>query len=420
MARVILHCDCNSFYASVELLSRPELKDKPVAVCGNPELRHGIILAKNEAAKAYNIKTAETVYSALQKCKNLVLLAPHHNLYTHYSEILNNIYAQYTDLVEPFGIDESWLDITGSMHLFGKSGEDVAALIKERVKRETGLTVSIGVSFNKVFAKLGSDYKKPDAITVFDENNYKDRVWPLDAQNLLYVGKATYNTLLNMGIKTIGELAKAPVEHLESSLGKQGVELNLYALGKDSSPVRAYNEKEQIKSVGNGLTFSRNLLGYDDLRAGIMSLCDEVASRLRRMGLFATCVQVHIKNTELKSISRQKQLQAPTCLAKDLSREALELVCANWDLKRPVRMLTITALGLTEDGDLKQASFFDEQEEILSSAKRENLERSLDLIRKKYGKRSVATGRNVKNDIGIGSISMKKEHSNLTKQKDEE
>ncbi len=406
MKRVILHCDCNSFYASVELLLRPELKDKPVAVCGNPKLRHGIVLAKNEAAKAYGIKTAETVYSAQQKCKDLVLLAPHHDRYVHYSQVVNKIYADYTDLVEPFGIDESWLDITGSMHLFGGSGKEVADIIRRRIKTETGLTVSIGVSFNKVFAKLGSDYKKPDAVTVFDEDNYKRLVWPLPVGELLYVGKATAATLLKMGVKNIGQLAAHDVAELQQALGKQGVELNTYALGKDTSAVRPYTQAEEVKSVGNGLTFSRNLLGYEDIRAGIFSLSDEVAARLRKKCLFAMCVQVQIKSTDLKSISRQKQLLSPTCIAKVISKEALELVCENWDLKVPIRMLTVTATQLTSEGGAEQTTLFDSADKKEQDNKREKLERSLDLIRNKYGKNSIAAGRSVKNDLGIGKIKM--------------
>ncbi len=400
--KVILHCDCNSFYASVELLSHPELANLPVAVCGNPKMRHGIILAKNEQAKKYGIKTAQTVHSALKLCPNLNLLAPHHSSYSHYSKIINSIYAQFTALVEPFGIDESWLDITGSWHLFGKSPVEVAHLIKNTVFEKTGLTISVGVSFNKIFAKLGSDYEKPNAVTVFDKQSYKNKVWPMDVGSLLYVGKSTKKTLLGMGIKNIGQLAGASAADLKSKLGKLGPELNNFALGLDESLVQPYNKKQQVKSVGNGLTFSRNLVGYDDYKAALYNLADEVASRLRKNNLFAFCVQVTIKNTDLKSFTRQKQLHNPTCVAKDLASTALEIMSENWDFTKPVRMLTLTAQNLTDDLSAHQLSLYTAKD--ADNQKRESLERSLDVIRQKYGKRSISSLRSVKNDMGLHGI----------------
>ncbi len=403
--RYILHCDLNSFYASVELLEHPHLCHLPVAVCGNPEKRHGIILAKNEHAKKYGIKTAQTVYSALKLCPQLNLLAPHHEKYSKYSKIVNEIYVRYTDLVEPFGIDESWLDITNSYALFGETPVEVANLIRQSVKNETGLTISVGLSFNKVFAKLGSDYKKPDALTVFMKDDYKMRVWPLAVGELLYVGKAAQSTLLSLGIKNIGQLAAAEPELLFKAMGKMGVEISKYARGLDEAPVEAYNKKQEVKSVGNGFTFSRNLVGESDVKSGIVSLADEVATRLRKNALYATCVQIQLKDTELKSISRQKQLSTPTCLAKDISEAAFELALQNWDMKKPVRMITVTAQNLTNNPQNSQISFFEnDSEQEQKGKKRENLERSLDTIRKKYGKHSIQTGGTVKNDIGLKAI----------------
>ena len=223
--RFILHCDCNGFFASVELLQYPHLKDKPVAVGGDNETRHGIVLAKNEAAKKYGVKTAETLWQARKKCPDLIVLPPHHSEYTRYSKIINGIYTQYTDLVEPFGIDESWLDVTNTYKMFADSPQQLADQLRERVKYETGLTISVGVSFNKIFAKLGSDYKKPDATTVISRENYKDIVYPLPVGDLLYVGKSTQNALNEMGIRNIGQLAETPQEILERRFGKHGIML---------------------------------------------------------------------------------------------------------------------------------------------------------------------------------------------------
>ncbi len=403
MSRYILHCDCNSFYASVELLEHEDLQEKPVAVCGNPEKRHGIILAKNEHAKKYGIKTAQTVHSALQMCPNLILLPPHHEKYAKYSKIINEIYLRFTDLIEPFGIDESWLDITNSYKLFANTPEEVANLIRQTVKEETKLTISVGLSFNKVFAKLGSDYKKPDALTVFDEDSYKLKIWPMPVGELLYVGKAAQKTLLEMGIKNIGQLAAAQPEDLHKTMGKAGFELSKYARGLDDSPVQPYNKKQEIKSVGSGFTFSRNLVGADDIRTGIHSLADEVATRLRKNALYATCVQIQIKDTALKSISRQKQLAQPSCLAKEIADTALSIALENWDMKSPIRMITVTAQNLTSDATDSQLSLFENSNKG-ESKKREKLERSLDAIRKKYGKHSIQAGHTVKSDIGLQGI----------------
>ena len=234
MERIILHCDLNCFFASVELLSHPDLRHLPVAVCGDPSSRHGIILAKNEPAKRCGVQTAETIWQAKKKCPSLVLLPPHHDRYRVYSKQVNAIYEQYTDLVEPFGIDESWLDVTGSLHLFGGDAAALADTLRHRVREELGLTLSVGVSFNKVFAKLGSDYKKPDATTVISRENWKEIVWPLPVGDLLFVGGAARKLLAQYGVKTIGDLAACPTDMLESLMGKLGTQLHEYACGLDA------------------------------------------------------------------------------------------------------------------------------------------------------------------------------------------
>lgn len=392
MDRVILHCDLNSFFASVELLSRPELLDLPVAVCGDPASRHGIILAKNEHAKKYRVQTAETVWQGKQKCPSLVLLPPHHKLYGEYSRAVNAIYGQYTDLVEPFGIDESWLDVTGSLHLFGGDAAALADQIRRRVREELGLTLSVGVSFNKVFAKLGSDYKKPDATTVIPRETWRDIVWPLPAGDMLFVGRAAQKVLGQYGIRTIGELASCKREMLETLMGKLGGQLHDYANGLDKSPVLPQDYREPVKSVGNGTTFPRNLTRWDEVRTGLSLLSDSVASRMRRQGLYCGGVSVTIRTADFKTFSRQRRLDAPTHLMKDIYRTALDLMGQAWKAPEPIRMLTVTALYITDSADSYQ------QLDLLGGAaaekneKQERLESAMDAIRGKYGKGAISYG----------------------------
>ena len=392
MERVILHCDLNSFFASVELLSHPELRDLPVAVCGDPSSRHGIILAKNEHAKKFRVQTAETVWQAKQKCPSLVFLPPHHKLYGEYSRKVNAIYGQYTDLVEPFGIDESWLDITGSMHLFGGDPVAIADQIRLRVREELGLTLSVGVSFNKVFAKLGSDYKKPDATTLISPDNWRDIVWPLPAGDMLFVGKAAQKVLARYGIHTIGELAGCRREMLETLMGKMGGQLHDYANGLDKSPVHPQGYREPVKSVGNGTTFPQNLTRWEDVRTGLSLLSDSVAGRMRRHGLYCGGVSVTIRTADFKTFSRQKQLDAPTRLMKDIYRAALELTEQAWKAPEPIRMLTVTALYITEDADSYRQLDLLGGEAARRNEKQEKLEDAMAAIRDKYGKGAISYG----------------------------
>ena len=405
MERVIFHSDCNSFYSSVELLSHPELRGVPVAVCGDPESRHGIILAKNEPAKRFGVQTAETIVSAKRKCPGLVLLPAHHELYREYSKRVNEIYARYTEFVEPFGIDESWLDVTASWHLFGTAPGAVAHDIRRTVKAETGLTVSVGVSFNKVFAKLGSDYKKPDAVTQFTRENYRDVVWPLPVSSLLYVGRSAARELEALGIRTIGELAAADPAVLTGTLGKLGAELSRFARGEDASPVRSIYDKQEVKSVGNGLTFPHDLKSEAEARTALFALSDEAASRLRAHGMWASAVQLSVKDSQMKVISRQTQLPSPVCTGRDIAQAALALLRANWRFPAPIRALTVTALNLSH-GAAEQLSLFGE-DDAARSDKRERLEKSLDAIRGKYGPASIAGGSILKNDLGLGGLSIR-------------
>ncbi len=399
MERTILHCDLNSFFASVELLSLPNLREKPVAVCGNPENRHGIILAKNEPAKKYGVATAETIWQAKRKCPELILIPPHREQYYKYSRLVNEIYESYTDRVEPFGIDESWLDITETMHLFGGSGQKIADRIRQQIREELGLTISVGVSFNKIFAKLGSDYKKPNATTVITRENYRQLLYPLPVSALLYVGHAAENTLRSMGVRTIGELARLDKDVLSRALGKAGESLYEYANGLDQSPVRFANEREEVKSVGNGMTFSRNLEGEADVRAGVAFLTDSVASRLRRAGLKGATVHIYIKNPKFQSISKQKALPHPTDLSRELFAAVMELVEQCWRYSDPVRMMTITVTNLVESDCAEQLSLFDTSRP--HREKLEKLETAVDGVRSRFGKGIIQQGRILHNDIGV-------------------
>ena len=398
MDRIILHCDINSFFASVELLDHPELRDMPVAVSGDPELRHGIILAKNQAAKACGVVTAETVWQARRKCPDLVLLPPQHEKYREFSRRLNRLYQEYTDMVEPFSIDESWLDVTASRVLFG-SGTQIADRIRHRVREELGITLSAGVSYNKIFAKMGSEYRKPDATTEITRSNYQQLLWPMPVNEMFFVGFATAERLKAADIHTIGDLALADTRMLERLLGKQGPLLRSYARGEDDSPVRRYDQRNKIKSVGNGITFRRNLTGEDDILTALTRLSDTVAGRLRKYQLKAGGVKVDIKDIQLKTISRQTQLTRPTNLADELRRTAMELIRSFWPSQKPIRLITLTAISLCDEAGEEQLSLF--REENAAREKTESVERTMDAIRSRFGDSAIGFGQIIGNDIGI-------------------
>ena len=383
MERIIFHCDLNSFYASVELLDHPELRHLPVAVCGDPESRHGIILAKNEPAKKFQVKTAETIWQAKRKCPDLVLLPAHHSVYREFSQKINRMYQDYTDLVEPFGIDESWLDVSGTLHLFGGDPVALADEIRRRMRQEFGLTISVGVSFNKIFAKLGSDYKKPDATTWISRDNYQRLVWPLPVTDLLYVGRSAAETLERVGVRTIGDLA----------------------CGLDRSPVAPAGQYTPPKSVGNGNTFAHNLQSREEIQAGIVQLADQVGARLRRHRMKCTGVALQIRDPDFRDISRQKRLEVPTCLGREIAREAMELADGCWNMQKPVRALTVTAIYLIpEDQAAVQQTLFGDQ----GAEQRERLEKlahAMDAIRDKYGKLAHAMDA-IRDKYGRGAIGL--------------
>ena len=384
MDRVILHSDLNNFYASVECLYNPSLRGKPIAVSGNPEARHGIVLAKNYAAKSCGVATGNPLWLAEQKCPDIIFVPPHYELYIKYSEITREIYSEYTDQVEPYGLDECWLDVTGSSALFG-DGQTIADKIRERVKSELGVTVSVGVSYNKIFAKLGSDYKKPDATTVISREQVPQILWPLPVTDLLFVGRASARMLAEHHIHTIGDLARARREDLKKWLGKHGEQLHDAANGWDHSLVRPAGETPPPKSVGNGLTFRRNLTGAEEIQAGAQLLAERVALRLRRHQLKCTTVQVSLRSPEFKTIQRQKGTPAPTNVSRVIFQCVVELLEGTWNWSAPLRAMTITAAGLVPEEEAgEQLDLFTPQAAV-RRGKQEKLERTMDALRDRYG-----------------------------------
>ena len=388
--RIILHADCNSYFASVESIDHPEYKLVPMAVCGDPESRHGIILAKNELAKAYHIQTAETIYSAKKKCPDLLLVPAHHEKYAVICERINTIYESYTDLVERFSIDESFLDVTGSRHLFG-SGREIADQLRRRIREEIGVTISVGVSFNKTFAKMGSDYKKPDATTVISRENYRDILWPLPIEELLFVGRSGAAAMRDHGILTIGDLAQADPKSLSFFLGKTGLQLRKSACGEDLSPVMPTGYEELPKSISHNVTFDHNLIDPTEVMAGLTLISDQVATRLRRKKLYASVVQIQVKDVNLKVINRQKSLEEYTCSTRLIRDTAMELLQENWPAGKPIRMLSVGVTGLSMDGTQQLNMFSD----TVKMEKARKLDDTVDSIRSKFGKEAVRFGRNL-------------------------
>lgn len=396
--KTILHCDCNSFFASVETVLNPAYRDVPMAVCGSLEERHGIVLAKNEKAKKYGIVTAETIHSAKKKCKNLVIVDPHYDRYVEFSRRANEIYARYTDLIEPFGIDESWLDVTASYRIFG-TGEQIAQRIRKEIKEELGITVSIGVSFNKTFAKLGSDYKKPDAVTVITEENFQKIVYPLPIADLLYVGKKTAEQLLHMGIRTIGDLAAATPQLLVQHFGKNGLFLSKCARGEENEPVVI--PTDDVKSIGRGHTFRRDLLNREECLVGILHLSEQIGSKLREKRLVCSTVSLKIKDDNLVTMQRQKTLSAPTDLAREISSCAFEILCEQWKSSKPIRSLTVTVSGFQNKAQSSRQFYFFDINSDVAKEKEEKIEKTIDNIRQKYGSESIVSGSIMDETLGI-------------------
>ena len=404
--RSVLHIDMNACYASIECLYDPSIRNLPVAVGGDVEARHGIILAKNQIAKRYGVKTGEALWQAKQKCPELHIVPPHFDRYLRFSRMAREIYADYTDLAEPFGLDEVWCDVTGTQKLRERGMEALANEIRERVKFELGITVSVGASWNKIFAKLGSDYKKPDAVTVFTPENYRDKVWPLPASDLLGVGRATERKLASRGIRTIGDIAAAPPSMLRGFLGKWGLILHDFAAGYDSSPVARAGDEAVIKSIGNSTTTPRDLCCDEDAGIVYWMLCESVAERMRESGFLCRGVQVHIRDNELASFERQLKLESPTCLASTLHEAAMRLLRENWDWHKPLRSIGVRATDLLPASTPVQCSIFEDSER---QEKRERLERSVDDLRRRFGHYCVGRAVCV-SDPTLRNISPKDDH----------
>ncbi len=392
--KTILHCDANNFYASVECYLNPSLRGKFVAVSGNPEKRHGIILAKNQAAKKCGVKTGETIWQAKQKCPDLVCVPPHFDTYVDFSNRIFDIYSQYTDRVQPFGIDECWLDVTGSKRLFG-DGRTIADTLRERIKREIGVTISVGVSFTKIFAKLGSDMKKPDATTVITPENFRDLVWKLDCADLLMIGRRTAEKLHKIGIFTIGDLANTDVEILRRLLGVNGVKLHESANGIEDDEVRYSYEKYVPKSVGNSTTLPADVSTREQLCAVVFALCEMVATRMRKHGFVGEGIGIGLRFNDLSHIGKQSAMP-PTDSAMQLCDCAMSLVDKIYTFGKdlPVRAVSVGVFDLLTQGSERQTSIFDSEEMHGHS-----LGTALDKIRSRYGYNSILSASVLQNAV---------------------
>ena len=385
MSRVILHSDMNNFYASVECMLDPSLKGKPIAVCGSTSDRHGIVLAKNYAAKAFGIQTGEVTWQAQSKCRDLVIVPPHYDQYIRFSRKAREIYRRYTDRIEPFGMDECWLDLTGCRNSFS-SGEEIAYDIKETIKLELGLTVSVGVSFNKIFAKFGSDMKKPDAVTCITEENFQDKIWHLPAPDLLGVGWASERTLTKYGIHTIGELANADPDFLKAVMKSHGVMLWRFANGLDNSPVCEDGYKAPIKSIGHGITTKRDLTNDNDVWPVTLELAQDIGHKLRANDLAATGVAIYVRNTDLHGKGWQMKIPMPTQSDSYIAQQCFKLFQREYEWHNDIRSITIRAIDLIAANEPVQVDFFNNRAKL---DKMEKLDKVKDEIRQRFGNDSV-------------------------------
>ena len=382
MLRTILHSDMNSCYASIEEKLNPKLKNKAMAVCGDPKNRHGIILAESQEAKIMGVKTGEAIWHAKIKCPNLILVPPHYEKYLEFSRKARKIYYSYTNRVEPFGLDECWLDVSESLKLFG-GGEEIANEIRKRMKNELGITVSVGVSFNKVFAKLGSDLKKPDATSVIKRENFKEIVWPLDISSIIGIGKSTKRKLNGIGIYTLGELAKSDVKTVKGILGINGLYLWQYANGFDDRPVKDYSYREVIKTIGNSSTLVEDLYTNEEVYNIFQILSLNVSKRLREANLSSMGIKIFIRDNNLFSYEFQALISNPTQSSIILAEKAIDLFKKKYKWNFPIRALGLRAINLVDDKIPTQTDIFSDYKEIV---KKENLDKAIYNIRKKYNK----------------------------------
>lgn len=401
MSRTILHSDCNCFYASVELLHHPELRGKPVAVGGDPEARHEIVLTADYTAKRYGVKTGMALWQARAVCPDIIFLPPRMDLYLRFSRMAHEIYAEYTDRQEPYGIDECWLDVTDSATIRG-DGYKIAQDLSARIKAELGITVSIGVSFNKIFAKLGSDYKKPDAITTMNKDEYRTKAWPLPVSDLLYVGSATNRKLRSMGITTIGGLAQTDEAILNARFGKMGSILWAFANGYDDSPVKIENTAAPIKSVGNSTTTPKDMETDEDVKIVLYILAESVAARLRENGFRCRTVEISLRDKELYHFSRQTKLKNASNITKEIAEAGYRLYKESYRLpadeyeksgsgifQKPLRSIGIRGTDLVTDYSWEQLDLFTDPR---SREKQIKMDETVDSIRRRFGFYSIQRG----------------------------
>jgi len=406
VSRVILHCDANCFYASVEMLYDPSIRDKPVAVGGSVEARHGIILTKNQKAKACGIKTGEAIWQAKQKCPDLVCVPPDYPLYVRFGRKMRRLYEQYSDRVESFGLDEAWIDLTNPGVTIA-DGERIAQEIRLRVKNELGITVSVGVADNKIFAKLGSDLKKPDAVTVIPPDGFRERIWHLPAGELLYVGPSTRRRLMRMNVRTIGDLARLDTSVVQYCLGKNGLLLKAYANGLDESPVMPTDFRAAIKSVGNSTTPPHDIETPEDARCIYYLLAESVAARLRQEGFRARCVTISARTTDLITRSHQRMLKRPTNLSGEIADMAMQLFSERFRDGLPYRSVGISCSHLTLDDAPIQLDFMGDEDRRMAI---ESMERSIDDLRRRFGHQVVQRGV-VLTDRGYADINPVEDHT---------
>ncbi len=406
MPRTILHVDANCFYASVECLYHPSIRSKPVAVCGDPDARHGIVLTANYPAKRMGVKVGQAIWQAKQTCAGLVTVPPNYDLYVHFSQMMRSIWEEYSDRVEAFGLDENWVDVSDEVKDV-RQGKLLADLLRERVKNELGITVSIGVADNKIFAKLGSDFKKPDGTTAIYPETFKEQIWPLPARDLLYVGPATAKKLARMNICTIGDLARVDSSWLKMLLGKNGLLLQAFALGLDSSPVMPVTAAAAIKSIGNSTTTPHDIQTMDDAKCVYYLLAESVAARLREHGFRARCVSISARTTALFTSGCQTMLKTPTDLTSEIANTACQLFAANFSPLLPLRSVGISCSHLSSASSPMQLSFV---EDPAARIKKENLDRAIDDLRRRYGHNIVQRGV-VLNDPAFAALKPKVDHT---------
>lgn len=390
MERWIIHSDINHCYAQIEEMMYPELRNVPMAVGGHEEDRHGIILAKNDLAKKYHIKTGESLRDAFQKCPELLIVPPHYDDYLFYTEEVKRIYREYSDKVESFGLDEAWIDITGTEKLFHKTAMELAEEIQRRVFKELGLTVSMGLSFNKVFAKLGSDLDKKQGLAVITRDNFKDMVFPLPIADILYIGKATSSQLNERNIYTLGDLALSSKEYIKSFLGKNGEMVWLFANGYDTLSVNS--SQQVIKSVGNGITAKHDIHTIEEAKIVLSMLAESVAKRLRQSNKLGSVISIGMRYRDLQGLSRQKRVDTPTNIAQEILDMGMILLRDNWNMAIPLRSLSISVSSLVEKETYAyQMSLFNTANEE-DRYEQLHLEEVIQEIKERWGEKSIKYG----------------------------